>query len=91
LSGHGIYLRVCTDGQKTENQRRELEAVAARSGWRSSGSMRALTHIPFFAYAIKHQTVLADAPRRYVLQESFARKQEVALRVVGDVRRRSPA
>ena len=28
----GIYLRVSTDGQTTENQRRELEAVAARSG-----------------------------------------------------------
>jgi DNA invertase Pin-like site-specific DNA recombinase len=29
----GIYLRVSTDGQSTENQRRELEAVAVRSGW----------------------------------------------------------
>src|SRR4029077_14257258 len=29
----GIYLRVSTDGQTTENQRRELEAVAERSGW----------------------------------------------------------
>ena len=29
----GIYIRVSTDGQTTENQRRELEAVAARSGW----------------------------------------------------------
>jgi len=29
----GIYLRVSTDGQTTENQRRELEAAAARSGW----------------------------------------------------------
>jgi DNA invertase Pin-like site-specific DNA recombinase len=29
----GIYLRVSTDGQTTENQRRELEAIAARSGW----------------------------------------------------------
>jgi DNA invertase Pin-like site-specific DNA recombinase len=29
----GFYLRVSTDGQTTENQRRELEAVAARSGW----------------------------------------------------------
>jgi DNA invertase Pin-like site-specific DNA recombinase len=29
----GIYLRVSTDGQTTENQRRELEAVAARTGW----------------------------------------------------------
>jgi DNA invertase Pin-like site-specific DNA recombinase len=29
----GIYLRVSTDGQTTENQRRELEAVAARSDW----------------------------------------------------------
>jgi DNA invertase Pin-like site-specific DNA recombinase len=29
----GIYLRVSTDGQTTENQRRELEAVATRSGW----------------------------------------------------------
>ena len=29
----GIYLRVSTDGQTTENQRRELEAVAAHSGW----------------------------------------------------------
>jgi DNA invertase Pin-like site-specific DNA recombinase len=29
----GVYLRVSTDSQTTENQRRELEAVAARSGW----------------------------------------------------------
>jgi DNA invertase Pin-like site-specific DNA recombinase len=29
----GIYMRVSTDGQTTENQRRELEAVADRSGW----------------------------------------------------------
>jgi DNA invertase Pin-like site-specific DNA recombinase len=29
----GIYIRVSTDGQTTANQRRELEAVAARSGW----------------------------------------------------------
>jgi DNA invertase Pin-like site-specific DNA recombinase len=30
-----LYLRVSTtNGQTTENQRRELEAVAARSGWR---------------------------------------------------------
>jgi DNA invertase Pin-like site-specific DNA recombinase len=29
----GIYLRVSTDGQTTKNQRRELEAVAQRSGW----------------------------------------------------------
>jgi DNA invertase Pin-like site-specific DNA recombinase len=28
-----IYLRVSTDSQTTENQRRELEAVAGRSGW----------------------------------------------------------
>src|SRR5215211_6272282 len=28
-----IYLRVSTNGQSTENQRRELEAVAKRSGW----------------------------------------------------------
>src|ERR1700736_5615171 len=28
-----IYLRVSTDSQTTANQRRELEAVAARSGW----------------------------------------------------------
>ena len=33
----GIYLRVSTDGQTTENQRRELEAVAARSGWQIVG------------------------------------------------------
>jgi DNA invertase Pin-like site-specific DNA recombinase len=30
----GIYVRVSTDAQTTENQRRELEAVAARSGWK---------------------------------------------------------
>jgi DNA invertase Pin-like site-specific DNA recombinase len=30
----GIYLRVSTDSQTTENQRRELGAVAARSGWK---------------------------------------------------------
>ena len=28
-----VYLRVSTDEQTTENQRRELEEVAARSGW----------------------------------------------------------
>jgi DNA invertase Pin-like site-specific DNA recombinase len=28
-----LYLRVSTDEQTTENQRRELEAVAERSGW----------------------------------------------------------
>jgi DNA invertase Pin-like site-specific DNA recombinase len=28
-----IYLRVSTDGQTTENQRRELEHVAGRAGW----------------------------------------------------------
>src|ERR1700721_1915505 len=28
-----IYLRVSTSRQETSNQRRELEAVAARSGW----------------------------------------------------------
>ena len=28
-----LYLRVSTDVQTTANQRRELEAVAARSGW----------------------------------------------------------
>src|SRR3954464_13566726 len=29
-----IYLRVSTDKQTTENQRRELESVADRSGWK---------------------------------------------------------
>ena len=29
----GIYLRVSTNSQTTENQRRELETVARRSGW----------------------------------------------------------
>ena len=33
----GIYLRVSTNGQTTENQRRELEAVASRSGWQVVG------------------------------------------------------
>jgi DNA invertase Pin-like site-specific DNA recombinase len=33
----GIYLRVSTDGQTTENQRRELEAIAARTGWEVVG------------------------------------------------------
>jgi DNA invertase Pin-like site-specific DNA recombinase len=33
----GIYLRVGTDGQTTENQRLELEAVVARSGWEMAG------------------------------------------------------
>ena len=28
-----LYLRVSSDGQTCENQRRELEAVAARAGW----------------------------------------------------------
>ena len=29
-----IYIRVSTTKQDTENQRRELEAVAERSGWK---------------------------------------------------------
>src|SRR4051812_38579370 len=33
----GIYLRVSTNGQTTENQRRELVAIAARSGWQVIG------------------------------------------------------
>ena len=33
----GIYLRVSTTGQTTENQRRELEAMGARSGWQVIG------------------------------------------------------
>ena len=33
----GIYLRVSTTGQTTENQRRELAAVAKRSGWQVVG------------------------------------------------------
>jgi DNA invertase Pin-like site-specific DNA recombinase len=33
----GIYIRVSTDGQTTASQRRELEAVAARSGWEVVG------------------------------------------------------
>ena len=33
----GIYIRVSTDGQTTANQRRELEAVATRSGWEIVG------------------------------------------------------
>ena len=33
----GIYLRVSTSGQTTENQRHELEAVARRSGWEVVG------------------------------------------------------
>lgn len=33
----GIYLRVSTDTQTTANQRRELEAVAARSNWQVVG------------------------------------------------------
>jgi DNA invertase Pin-like site-specific DNA recombinase len=33
----GICLRVSTDTQTTENQRRELESVAARSGWQVVG------------------------------------------------------
>ena len=35
-----IYLRVSTDKQTTDNQRRELEAVAARSGWHVVRCMR---------------------------------------------------
>ena len=30
-----IYLRVSTSKQDTDNQRRELEAVAERSGWKA--------------------------------------------------------
>jgi DNA invertase Pin-like site-specific DNA recombinase len=33
----GIYLHVSTDGQTTENQRRELESVPQRSGWEVVG------------------------------------------------------
>ena len=33
----GIYIRVSTDSQTTENQRRELVAVAERSGWEVVG------------------------------------------------------
>jgi DNA invertase Pin-like site-specific DNA recombinase len=29
-----VYIRVSTDGQTTENQRRELQEVASRSGWK---------------------------------------------------------
>jgi DNA invertase Pin-like site-specific DNA recombinase len=29
----GLYLRVSTDDQTTQNQQRELEAAAARTGW----------------------------------------------------------
>src|SRR5881392_475746 len=32
-----VYLRVSTDNQTTDNQRLELEAVAARSGWDVAG------------------------------------------------------
>ncbi len=32
-----IYVRVSTDGQSVENQRRELEAVATRHGWEVAG------------------------------------------------------
>jgi DNA invertase Pin-like site-specific DNA recombinase len=32
-----IYLRVSTTGQTTDNQRRELEAVAAQRGWQVVG------------------------------------------------------
>ncbi|NFV81292.1 recombinase family protein [Magnetospirillum aberrantis] len=32
-----MYLRVSTDGQTTENQRLELEAVANRAGWEIAG------------------------------------------------------
>jgi Resolvase, N terminal domain len=38
----GIYIRVSTDGQTTANQRRELEAVAARSGWEISYDMQSI-------------------------------------------------
>jgi DNA invertase Pin-like site-specific DNA recombinase len=33
----GVYLRVSTDSQTTENQRLELQAVAERSGWQVVG------------------------------------------------------
>lgn len=32
-----IYLRVSTDGQTTANQRRDLESVAKRAGWKIAG------------------------------------------------------
>jgi DNA invertase Pin-like site-specific DNA recombinase len=33
MSQVGLYLRVSTNGQTTENQLRELQAVAAKAGW----------------------------------------------------------
>jgi DNA invertase Pin-like site-specific DNA recombinase len=33
MKGVGVYLRVSTESQIAETERRNLEAVAARSGW----------------------------------------------------------
>jgi DNA invertase Pin-like site-specific DNA recombinase len=47
-----IYLRVSTTDQTTDNQRRELEAVASRHGWsvvrvfEDSGMTHALASTP---------------------------------------------
>ena len=42
----GIYLRVSTDSQTTDNQRRELEAVAVRSGWEVVDFYEDAHHLP---------------------------------------------
>lgn len=34
----GIYIRVSTDSQTTQNQRRELEAYCERQGWKVAGA-----------------------------------------------------
>src|ERR1700740_2274132 len=56
----GIYLRVSTSGQTIENQRRELEAVAARSGWQvvlpASAAPRAATSVPHSTACLKDAT-----------------------------------
>ena len=40
-----IYLRVSTSKQDTENQRRELEAVAERSSWKVVKSTKTMASV----------------------------------------------
>ena len=54
-----IYLRVSTSKQETDNQRRELEAVAARSGWQV---VQGLSRMPASAAPRAGISVLGSTP-----------------------------
>jgi DNA invertase Pin-like site-specific DNA recombinase len=66
----GIYLRVSTDNQTTDNQRRELAAVAARSG----GTLSAFTKMPASAVP-RGESGRPDFDR--LLKDATARKINV--------------